>query len=715
MKFYQLLFTGFALAQIASVAKADDRLLKDTTLLPSVTVTALRYPERINEVPLAVSKINVHDIQNSIGNGFDDVLDKIPGVLASVRSGTPDMKLTIRGFGARGAGDRSNSGTSRSIKVLIDGFPETEPDGRTSFDNIDMAFTDNIEVVRSNASSVFGNSAAGIVSISTFPTTQHDFLKVNLLGGAWGMKKLAISAYDDSFFGGISANFSGTQFDGYRQNSSGEKYTANIGIKSLLTGNTLLSTFLTGGMNEYYIPGPLSLSQFEETPEAANETYLKREEHRKNYTLRLGMRLEHYFDDNNKIEATAYANPKFLERSERGTFRNFTRYHIGGSASYKNEMQISEGLRNIAIAGIDEAYQDGAILFYNLTDNAKRGTLKENKSEGANTLGAYLQDELIIDKNISLLLGLRYDKVSYYSECYYSEGAESLPPYGVKHYEHLTPKVALSYMFNDFSMVYASLGGGIEVPAGNETSPSDEYPNLQINPLLDPIVSTTYELGTKHNLRFAGSILNSLSLDAALFYITVENELVPYSAGKFYMSAGETSRFGLEFALGADLLESLRFHASLTYMNGKYDEYLIDNGLLNAEDEGTFTNYSDNEIAGIPDMYYYVSLKYAPKWAYGFYGEVSAQGVNKYFADDANLYEVPSYNILNLSFGMDNYLKINSFTGIRFYVNLNNLTDEHYASSAYINPSLDKTTKQALYLESGLPRNVSVGFGLKFD
>ena len=48
---------------------------------------------------------------------------RIPGVIAQSRYGTSDVRLIIRGFGARGAGDRSNSGTSRGIRVLLDGFP----------------------------------------------------------------------------------------------------------------------------------------------------------------------------------------------------------------------------------------------------------------------------------------------------------------------------------------------------------------------------------------------------------------------------------------------------------------------------------------------------------------------------------------------------------------------------------------------------------------
>ncbi|WP_287925812.1 DNA topoisomerase IV subunit B, partial [Diaphorobacter sp.] len=79
------------------------------------------------------------------------------------------------------------------------------------------------------------------------------------------------------------------------------------------------------------------------------------------------------------------------QRSERNTFRDFTRYHLGGNVMYKNVLQLSETLKNTLVAGVDEAYQDGAILFYSLSPTNGRGNkLSTNKREGANTFGAFL-------------------------------------------------------------------------------------------------------------------------------------------------------------------------------------------------------------------------------------------------------------------------------------------------------------------------------------
>lgn len=720
MKFIKYTATAFLFASMIATANAKPQknhrdFARDTVRIPEITVMALRYPERINEVPLTITKLGSLDLQNHIGNGFDNALASVPGVLVQMRSGTPDIKLTVRGFGARGAGDRSNSGTSRGVKVFTDGMPETEPDGRTSFDNIDMAFVDNIEIVKSNAASIFGNAAGGVVAFTTYPSSDRDFLKVSYLGGAYGLNKVAVQGFDKKPNGGIVADVSATTFDGYRDNSDGSKYTANFVMKSEISPKTHLTTTLVGGKNEFHIPGPLTKSQFDADPTQANATYNTRKERRNNYTMRLGLNLDHQYDQINSVNFTVFANPKFLERSERNTYRNFTRYFIGGSGFYKNDYQFGKSFRNIAIAGVDETYQDGAILFYNLSASAGRGALKEDKSEGANNFGVFAQDELIINNRTSVLLGLRYDNIGYFSDSYYVAGDTSLTPYEGKHYEHVTPKAAISYQFNNATTFYGSVGGGIEVPAGNETAPTAEYPNLQINPLLKPIISTTYEVGTKNWFTLDNcKYINDMNLDVALFYIDTKNELVPYSDGKFFMSAGKTKRLGAEVSWGFDILRDFHFTSSLSYLKGTYKDYIIDEGLIDSQKKGQYLNYKDNDIAGIPDMYYYVSLKYAPHFC-PCYLELSVQGVDKYYSDDANLFEVPSYNILNLSIGLDKYYKITPWVGARAYVNINNLTDEKYSSSSYINPTINKTSGEAYYLEPGLPRNVSVGVSLKFE
>ena len=67
-------------------------------------------------------------------------------------------------------------------------------------------------------------------------------------------------------------------------------------------------------------------------------------------------------------------------------------------------------------------------------------------------------------------------------------------------FTRLSPKLGLVWRLSPARSLYASVGGGVEAPAGNETDPVSTFGQDTvhgINPLLHPIRSTTYEVGAK--------------------------------------------------------------------------------------------------------------------------------------------------------------------------------------------------------------------------
>src|SRR5512138_3521590 len=134
----QAQFRAYLLLVLSPPSFAVAQVTQDSVrALPGITITATRAGASVLKAPIAVSKIETADLRAVNGYGIEDALARVPGVIAQSRYGTSDVRLVIRGFGARGAGDRSNSGTSRGVRVLLDGFPETEPDGRTALDQLD--------------------------------------------------------------------------------------------------------------------------------------------------------------------------------------------------------------------------------------------------------------------------------------------------------------------------------------------------------------------------------------------------------------------------------------------------------------------------------------------------------------------------------------------------------------------------------------------------
>lgn len=701
---------GLALVALPYVVLAQTRPPRDTaTALPGMTVTATRSPAAIIATPLAVSKITAPELRAVSGFGVDEVLSRVPGVIAQSRYGTSDVRLMIRGYGSRGAGDRSNSGTSRGVRVLIDGFPETEPDGRTALDQLDLATAEAVEVIRSNVSSLYGNAAGGVVNVITAPSALNPIYEAQPILGSFGLARYAtrVSTPVANGSGVVYANFTNTSFEGWREHSSSRRALVNGGAEGRVGDRTQIGFHLTATNNLMHIPGPLTQAQVDADPDQANPTYLTRNERRYNRIGRLGVTVQHDLDASTSLSSMLFVNPKYLQRSERNTFRDFTRYHVGGNLLGRKSFATGASHHQFTL-GIDEAYQDGAILFYTLSPETKRGTtLTDNKGEGANNFGAFIQDEFRVSERLGLLLGARYDKVVYNYRSFLPN-----PPVrsDSRKFARVTPKVGVNWMLNSTQSLYANVGGGIEVPAGNETDPTPGAPPALLNPLLDPIRSTSIEIGAKSRPN-TGDRSVTLGYDVAVYNIDVTNEIVPYNGGRYYLTAASAQRRGVELGLDAQTRAGFFATAAVTLSDNTYDEYVVDSAVIFPNDptkQGKTADYSDNKIVGLPDMS--ANLEVGTMLGRNLRIRLGVEQFGDYFADDANAVDVPSYTIFNVSADLRQPIVAMNGWGLRGFVSVHNLTDKHYIGSAFLNPDLVNGAPAAF--EPGMPRAVIVSLSL---
>ena len=114
-----------ATALRAQGAGADSARADSARRLQTVTVSVTRADERTARLPWAVGVQLADDIRRGQATvGVDEALNNVPGVMASNRYiFALDQRLSIRG-----AGSRANFGT-RGVKVLLDGVPQSLPDG----------------------------------------------------------------------------------------------------------------------------------------------------------------------------------------------------------------------------------------------------------------------------------------------------------------------------------------------------------------------------------------------------------------------------------------------------------------------------------------------------------------------------------------------------------------------------------------------------------
>ncbi len=373
-------------------------------------------------------------------------------------------------------------------------------------------------------------------------------------------------------------------------------------------------------------------------------------------------------------------------------------------------MALGANVRGSLLVGADGQFQDGAILFYSLSPSQERGTtLRDNKAEGARTLGAFAQANVQVGERLTLAAGARYDGILYDCADYINPRINDQ-----KLFAGLTPRIGASYLIRPTVSVYANLGGGVEAPAGNETDPAPlrrpRHAHLaQPPPRRDPLDDLR---GGHEGLRGrdAGPV-ESVRFDAAAFAIGVHNDIVPYRGGRFYFTAGRTRRVGGEAGATVDLQGGVSLMGTLTLMRAEYRDYRVDSTYYGKA--GREADYSGNDQPGVPGRIVAGEVRYAPAFARGAFARLDVESVSAYSVDDANRVEAPGYALLSASVGSQEGVRIGPGLRLTGALEVRNLLDRRYAASAFVNPDL--VGGQPAFLEPGLPRTITVSLGLRFD
>ena len=290
------LFTSFVFA-----AKADGDSIK--YVFDEVTVIEKSGKEDLNKIPSSINKVTIDE---GSSKNLLNTVKNIPGIFLQQRAGGATLtKITMRGFGAR-----SNDPQIVGIKILIDGFPETEPDGRTSLDQLDVSAFSQIEIGKTNSYNLFSAASGGylnFISERNFPGT---FSENRFTFGSFGFQKFQAEAGGKLKNGSVFVNLSNTKFDGWRQHSASYSTNFNFYLKNQLDELSSLNLSVVGVSSIYKIAGALTASQLDVDPSQANPTFVNRDERRSNKVLRVGVAYQKYFDEEQSISSSFYISPK---------------------------------------------------------------------------------------------------------------------------------------------------------------------------------------------------------------------------------------------------------------------------------------------------------------------------------------------------------------------------------------------------------------------
>ena len=160
--------------------------------LDTVFVNANRFEQPIHQIPFSIDVLDSESL--SLKNeslSTQDIFNLVPGIIVNNRNNLSEGDRII----IRGIGTRSQFGV-RGIKILLDGIPLTFPDGQSQLNNLDLNSIGRIEIIRGPSSFLYGNSAGGVIYITSKKVSSSRFnFTPGLTIGGYGLRKYFVKLF----------------------------------------------------------------------------------------------------------------------------------------------------------------------------------------------------------------------------------------------------------------------------------------------------------------------------------------------------------------------------------------------------------------------------------------------------------------------------------------------------------------------------------------
>ncbi|MCH7474385.1 MAG: TonB-dependent receptor plug domain-containing protein, partial [Gemmatimonadetes bacterium] len=330
---------GFALVSSTTLGgsvAAQQRTVADSTrdstvVLRPIEVSVTRRQTSLFAVPFAVAIVGRDELLRGRATlGLDEALASVPGLFIANRyNPTLDQRISIRGFGSRSAFG------ARGVKILLDGIPQTLPDGQGQLTNVEISSLGAVEVLRGSSSSLYGNASGGVILLRTAtPEPGRTEASGRMVGGAYGMVKFSGRVAAPAGRGTIVVSGARTVTDGFRDHSKAE--INNVGVRfeqELSAGMSVLVSTHWAKNPTLDNPGSLTRGEVDTLPSQANARNVGADAGKAVEQGQLGVTLTKLFRSGASIGVTAFGLKRDLNNPLSFAFIRIDREALGARAT----------------------------------------------------------------------------------------------------------------------------------------------------------------------------------------------------------------------------------------------------------------------------------------------------------------------------------------------------------------------------------------------
>ncbi len=549
-----LLFVRGGSAAADTSSEANPAATGSAMELQTITVTAQKRVEKLQDIPAAATAITATDIERAGVNNIQDVAQLTPNlvIIDQLRPGI--QTVSFRGF-------TTVQGGQSPFAIVVDGVAEPGQE----FLKQQLVDVQQVEVLRGPQGTLYGAGAvAGAINIVTKQPTD-EFEASAKLGYAQGNQstgQLTLSGpiVPDVLFFRASA-YSDT-FDGLIDNPAGKR-RADFVDERAFNGELLfkptdrldidLRGHVTNGTDGALWLVLVTNDQFDDFSKGPDEDI---EGIDRRHLRTFSLKADYRFDGVTLTSITAYNDAKQYATAD----GDFTSAPVFAQTWLNNTNALSEELRltstaegplkwNVGAFGQDYRVHD-ATTFYSVASPppSVAGDRYVDKSWAVFGQAAY-----DITSQWTLTAGARYDRVKASVDDVDNDVQNSHT------FSQMQPKATLSYKWTPEILAYLTYGKGFRTGGFNPATP------LAIR-LYQNEVSTNYEAGIKSTL-----LDNRLVLNAAAFHTEFDNQQFFFSQAtsegiyRAIINIPKTHVNGAEFEAQAKATDWLRLLASVGY------------------------------------------------------------------------------------------------------------------------------------------------------
>jgi len=622
------------LSFVTSLILVQNIYAKDTKQLDTVTVTAQKTEENVQDVPIAISVFDEFTLEDKMIDSIADISKYTPGFELQDLGGTMSFLPSVRGI-------FSSAGTNPSVGLFIDGVPMMRASYEASLLDIER-----IEVLKGPQGTLYGkNAETGVINVITKKPDNEIKGKIIADLGSDSKRELAFNAsgpiVQDKFYIGIAGkhyekdgfvkNTYKNTMDDDREHDYGKihlRWTPNDDLELSLISSKI--KYNEGGSN-----GGPNATYKEVTNDFDNVNTSDIVTHALNISYTI----------NNNLSLTSTTthtkeNLSVVADFDRSNVVGLHMFNDRPSKTTAEELKLNYHNDNIKlVSGIYLENQKQHIDRTMIMAAATRYTT--NDTEG-DSLGLFSHVTYDINDRLSVLGGLRYDKVN-------QEFKDSTQTIDNDESE-VSPKIGLTYDLKENMMTYVTISKGYRAGGFNLNALTGSPKTYNKETLY------SYEVGLKGT-----SIDSKLSYDAAVYYMDMTDMQVGYypDIGSYITTnAAEATSKGIEASLNFQATDTINLFASASYNDVTLDKY----------HDGK-VDYSGNTATYASK--YNFSLGATYRSSQGYYASADISGFGDMYLDLANKYKRDPYEIVNAKIGYEQ-------EDYNIYLYAKNLFDKEY-------------------------------------